>query len=146
MMSVDALEIVAKVILHDSRGRILVLRRSETHPHQAFHLDFPGGEVDEGETPLDAVWRETQEEAGLILDRKNIELVHETMYLPGIKYVVYRTHLPIEMPPVVVSWEHDQFEWLHPRELLSRPVPHNVDSYYKVALDHLASLYLSENI
>jgi 8-oxo-dGTP pyrophosphatase MutT (NUDIX family) len=44
--------VVAKALLVDTNGKILLLRRSGTHPHFAYHLDFPGGEVEHHEAEI----------------------------------------------------------------------------------------------
>jgi mutator protein MutT len=59
------MKVVAKILLYNSHGRILVLRRGETHPHFPGHLDLPGGEVEAGEQVDQAVVREVREETGL---------------------------------------------------------------------------------
>lgn len=51
------------LLLVDKEGRILLHRRKGSHG--AGKWGFPGGAVDPGETPLDAVYRELQEEAGI---------------------------------------------------------------------------------
>lgn len=45
-------------------GKVLVARRHESQ-HQGGLWEFPGGKVDQGETPQQAVIRECQEEVGL---------------------------------------------------------------------------------
>ena len=36
---------VVKVLIFNPEGKLLILRRSKTHPHYPEHVDFPGGEV-----------------------------------------------------------------------------------------------------
>lgn len=129
--------IVSKMILRDAGGRILVLRRSSTHPTMAYQLDFPGGGVEVGETPLEAALRELNEETDLVLEPETITLAHERKSAAGWDHLVYVARLPAHQPDITISWEHDQFEWLHEHELLARPIPENVDPYFVTVRNYL---------
>lgn len=51
------------IIAIDANNRILVLRQYR-HPVESVCLEIPGGEMEEGETPLEAAKRELLEETG----------------------------------------------------------------------------------
>ena len=55
---------VAAVILTDEAGKILICKRGEGGSC-AFLWEFPGGKVEEGESPEQAAVRECKEELGL---------------------------------------------------------------------------------
>lgn len=55
----------AFVIVFDRCGRLLVLRRTETHPRYPLHWTLPGGKLDPGETSPQAAQAELFEEAGV---------------------------------------------------------------------------------
>jgi 8-oxo-dGTP diphosphatase len=133
------MKFVAKAFLINGAGEILVLRRSATHPHFAYHLDFPGGEVEEGEAHSEAAAREVLEESGLQLPASSLHLVHQTQAPSGTVELVFVGKLANAHPKVTLSWEHDQFEWLTAEQLLSKPIPAGVDNYYKTALEYLRS-------
>ena len=61
---------VAIIILNNS-GQILWCKRKDGNGWQ-----FPQGGLDKGERPLEAIYRETQEEVGL--ERKDIRIIKET--------------------------------------------------------------------
>jgi ADP-ribose pyrophosphatase YjhB (NUDIX family) len=50
-------------VVHDARGRLLLIRRG--HPPSAGLWSVPGGRMEAGETETEAVVRETAEETGL---------------------------------------------------------------------------------
>jgi len=135
---------VAKVLLRDSNGNLLILRRSETHPRFAFHDDLPGGMVEPDEDTLDAAVREVFEETGLELTMTDLKLAHEHDRSVLTKYLIYEAALTADRPPVTISWEHDRFEWVSPSDLLARPRPSDIDSFHKMVLDYLGSSKGSE--
>jgi mutator protein MutT len=53
-------------IIVDERGRLLLVRRA--NPPAAGQWSLPGGRIEPGETPSQAVAREVREETGLIVD------------------------------------------------------------------------------
>lgn len=129
----------AKALLFNENNQILVLRRSVTHPRYAKHLDFPGGLVEQNEEPLSGVVREIFEETGLTVDSKHVQLVHEKRIANHAHYMVFASTLQETEPTIAISWEHDQFEWVSPQELLGRNVPPDVDDYYSLVMEYLAA-------
>ena len=59
--------LVAAAALIDSTGRVLVQQRPPGTP-MAGLWEFPGGKIDEGETPKQALVRELDEELGIAVD------------------------------------------------------------------------------
>lgn len=55
----------ADVLVFNSQGQILFLRRSWKSNFEPSKLGLPGGHVDPGEQPLQAAYRELKEETGL---------------------------------------------------------------------------------
>jgi 8-oxo-dGTP pyrophosphatase MutT (NUDIX family) len=104
----------AKLLLLDLNDNVLMLRRSETHPHIPFTADLPGGEVEPEETPAAAVCRETFEETRCVVSENDVTLVGERKFGAFGKefdLYLYVAHVP-ERPDVAISWEHDQYSWL----------------------------------
>ena len=56
--------LVAACALIDRDGRVLLTQRQEGKPYAGL-WEFPGGKLDEGETPEDALVRELEEELGV---------------------------------------------------------------------------------
>jgi 8-oxo-dGTP diphosphatase len=132
------MKIVAKALITDNAGRILVLRRSSTHPRFAHHLDFPGGEVEQDESESEAVAREILEESGLQIPPASLELAHQRQMPDETTHLIFRTNLAVASPRIILSWEHDEHEWITPAQLLKRPAPSSADSFYETILRYLA--------
>ena len=123
--------VIAKTMIRDSRGRVLVLRRSDTDKHRPGGVDFPGGSVDviEGdevlETPLRAAIREAIEEVDIKLEPDQIKEVavttdrreHDgkvfTRHLFLAELAISGADLEINLDPE----EHGAHEWKHPETL-----------------------------
>jgi 8-oxo-dGTP diphosphatase len=58
----DMKRVVAALILKD--GKVLVCQRTRHQP-MPLKWEFPGGKIEEGEQPRDALWRELDEELGI---------------------------------------------------------------------------------
>jgi 8-oxo-dGTP diphosphatase len=130
------MKIVIKALLYNSRGEILVLQRSATHPHFAHHLDFPGGGVEPDESPVAAAAREIAEEVGLVVSPEMLQQAY-SQSMPDVRHIVFVASLPKVSQNISLSWEHEDYVWLQPVQLLGRPIPQNVDSYYMTVMDYL---------
>lgn len=108
------LHVVAAVMIHD--GKILGCRRA-SHKDAAGQWEFPGGKVESGESPRDALKREISEELSLtvspwrLLD-KSVTQVNEALAIQLECWVII-----LDQVPVLKSSDHDEFVWLEPEEL-----------------------------
>jgi len=105
---------VAKALLLDASGNFLLLRRTDTHPMLAGFYDLPGGTVEKGEEPGNAVLREVAEETGIVLDKSRLKVLYTTTNLlhgRSFPTMLYVAHIDIVAPEVNISWEHQSFEW-----------------------------------
>ena len=109
----EALHVVAAIIV--SGGRVLACRRSQ-HKASPGLWEFPGGKVDLGELPLDAIVREIQEELELdVLPLRTFD-VSETFVgdtLIRLECIVCKPLATFRLQ----SSDHDLFMWLLPNEL-----------------------------
>ncbi|HRI05798.1 MAG TPA: NUDIX hydrolase [Candidatus Dojkabacteria bacterium] len=133
------MKIVAKSLVYDANNKILILRRSLTHPNNPHHSDLPGGEVDGNENEIEAVAREIKEEAGLDISVSSLKLVYEKTISEEVKHVLYTTKIDDSEPLVTISWEHDAYTWKSLKDLKDDPLPQNVDIYYLTVLEYLNS-------
>lgn len=128
---------VAKTLLFDRSGKILILYRSETHPRYAHHPDLPGGEVEVGETPSEAVRREIEEETRLSLDVNQISVIYSKAIDDELTHIVCITKLDDDTPDIELSWEHEMYEWLTLEAFAARKLPEESDDYYLTVLNYV---------
>jgi 8-oxo-dGTP diphosphatase len=102
--------VVGAAIIRD--GRVLAARRT-TPAEAAGRWELPGGKVEAGETPGDALVREIAEELGCA--------VEVTGWLPGAVGIGDRHVLTVALARLVDGephpHEHDQVRWLAADEL-----------------------------
>lgn len=115
----DPIPVVAAVI--EEAGRFLLCQR-----HRGAHLslkwEFPGGKIESGESPEEALRREIAEElgAGSRVAEQLAEVVHQ--YRQKTVHIrFFRAALANAPRPIV----HRALEWIHPRDFdrYSTPPP-----------------------
>lgn len=70
---------VAVGVIYDDQGRVLLAQRPADKPY-AGYWEFPGGKIETGETPEQALRRELDEELGIEIDETFPWLVREFTY------------------------------------------------------------------
>src|SRR5208337_71229 len=90
--------------------------------------ELPGGSLDFGETPLQAVIRDTSEETGIFIEEENLKLRACCAYtLTGSGCESHRVHIIYQADvsaPLQVrhSKEHAAYQWLHKGALQNLPM------------------------
>jgi len=99
--------VVAAVIEHG--GRILIAQRRNDGPH-ALKWEFPGGKVEAGETPQEAVTRELEEELEIQarVDREIMRYEYQYPGRPPILLIFYAVEF--EGEPRNLNFE--QIQWV----------------------------------
>ncbi len=102
---------VAKLIIICDSEYLMLYR--DKHPTFGNDPDLAGGTLEEGESLLETMIREVQEEIGVDVAQRTIEELYTgTDYSRhGTHYVLYRTYLD-KKPNITISWEHVDYEWL----------------------------------
>jgi 8-oxo-dGTP diphosphatase len=107
------MDVVAAVIERD--GRVLICQRNRGSRH-ALKWEFPGGKVEEGESPPDALQRELKEE--LEIDARIGDEIHRQSVRygngPAIRLLFYRV---TEFSGEPVNTEFEQIVWARRDEL-----------------------------
>jgi 8-oxo-dGTP diphosphatase len=110
--------VVAGVML-DARGRVLLARRTEGRDLAGL-WEFPGGKVDPGETPMQALARELEEELGIhVQDAEPLVAVPQQYRDKRILLDVYR----VRYAGKPVDREHQALAWSPPEKLNTYPMP-----------------------
>jgi 8-oxo-dGTP diphosphatase len=104
--------VVGAALIHE--GRVLAARRSYP-PETAGRWEFPGGKVEDGESPDAALVRELEEELGCRVDVTGW-LEPKVLIRPGLVLRVATAQL-LDGEPGPRESEHDELRWLTAQEL-----------------------------
>jgi 8-oxo-dGTP diphosphatase len=105
---------VAAAAIEDREGRILVARRPR-HVHQGGLWEFPGGKLETGETVMDGLVRELDEELGIrVSDSEPLIRVHHDY---GDRHVLLDVHRVSRFDGDPRGREGQPLRWLHPRDM-----------------------------
>ncbi|MBL4865955.1 MAG: Nudix family hydrolase, partial [Pseudomonadales bacterium] len=121
------LQVVAAVI-RGHQNTILISKR-KNNSHQGGLWEFPGGKVEQGETPLDALKREIDEELGITVSeaRPLIKVHHhysdKSVCLDVWEVTVYDGDSFEDVDGVLKGREGQTVEWVSLDEMNARPFP-----------------------
>lgn len=117
-----------KALIENQRGDIILLKapgwpKNNIPPH----WDIPGGRIQEGQTVLEVLSREIEEETGIteIAEPKFFTAVISNHEIPlegkslGLVMMVYKVKIP-EDAEVALSEEHTAYEWVDKKEAARR--------------------------
>ena len=105
------IEVVAGIIQKD--GKILIARRKEGQ-HMEHLWEFPGGKIEEGETPEQCIERELFEE--FEIKSKVGEFVAKSIFDYGVKTVRLCGYLVEYLSGEFVLNEHSEIQWIEKSE------------------------------
>ena len=110
------LQVVGAIIVKD--GRILAVKRGENkNKAVAFKYEFPGGKIEQGETPQQALKRELLEEMNY--DIQVGEKFMSVSYEYDDVIVNLHTYLCKPLSDTYTLIEHIDEKWLLPKDLMS---------------------------
>ena len=111
---------VVAAVIRDSEGRVLLTQRPQGR-HMGGLWEFPGGKVNAGESPPDALVRECREELGIDVEIENplTFAMHEETGL-RILLLFYRARIASGEPR---GHEGQAVLWVPVEELPSYPTP-----------------------
>ena len=127
---------VAKLIIVDKNDNYLLLYRNN-HPIFGNDPDLPGGTLEEGESTLETMIREVQEEIGVSIDGNKAKEIYMGLDYSahGTQYSLFITKVD-EQPEITMSWEHLSYEWLSRADFLSK-IENAEDTYMHMVYDTL---------
>lgn len=118
-------------------GEILLLHRQDYKP-QGNTWGIPSGKVDAGESLLEAMTREIQEETGFVLSSSQISYFEKVFVKYSdydFVYHIYHTKLDQKHKVVINHNEDKDFRWISPEDALNMPLIQDLDAcielYYK---------------
>src|SRR5574337_74600 len=98
----------------ERNGRVLATQRS-ARMAMPLKWEFPGGKIDPGETPVECLMREVQEELGIEIEVGE-PLTPATHSYPDFRVTLYPFICRISSGEIILH-EHAALAWLRPHEL-----------------------------
>ncbi|MGZ3299290.1 MAG: 8-oxo-dGTP diphosphatase MutT [Asticcacaulis sp.] len=114
--------LVVAAALIDGEGRVLIAKRPPGK-QLAGQWEFPGGKVEDGETPEAALIRELEEELGIVVKQACLapfvfaSHTYERFHLLMPLYLIRRWEGEPE------AREHEALKWVRPNALRDYPMP-----------------------
>lgn len=116
------LVLVAACALVDPDGRVLVAQRSE-HKSMAGLWEFPGGKVETGERPEEALIRELGEELGIAVNEACLAPFTFASHSYPDFHLLMPVYLCRRWEGIISAREHQALRWVRPKELAALPMP-----------------------
>lgn len=108
------INVVGAVIVRD--GRIFAAKRGPGRSMAGF-WEFPGGKIEPGETPEQALARELNEELGIVTSVG--EYITTSTHAAGSTVISLSTYFCTLQSGEPVTTEHEEIRWVSPDELES---------------------------
>lgn len=116
------LVLVAACALIDSEGRVLIAERPPGKS-MAGLWEFPGGKIEPGESPEDAVIREMREELGVAIEAVSLEPFAFASHAYPEFHLLMPLFLCRKWKGTVTPHEGQSIAWVHPSKLSDYPMP-----------------------
>ena len=116
------LVLVAACAMVDIDGRVLICQRPQGK-QLAGLWEFPGGKVEAGETPEQALIRELHEELGVTITEACLAPFVFASHAYDSFHLLMPLYLCRRWEGFVLAHEHEALAWVKPDELSSYPMP-----------------------
>lgn len=127
--------IVAACALLDRKGRVLLAKRPEGRSLAGL-WEFPGGKVEAGERPDDALIRELREELGIAIAKKDLTPLTFASHAYPDFHLLMLVYLCRRWQLTVTALEGQELVWVSPETLHLYDMP-PADEPLKIALRDL---------
>jgi 8-oxo-dGTP diphosphatase len=128
------LKTVVRAVIKDEEGRYLVCLRSKDMGYEGY-WEFPGGKVELGQTALQALQEELQEELSYIPSNISEIPFHSSVY-NGVDTYFYMLKVNNYSKENLNNIEHDCMIWIRPEQFKSLrwSYHHDLELLYKIEL------------
>jgi 8-oxo-dGTP diphosphatase len=114
--------LVAACALVDADRRVLICQRPEGKMFPGL-WEFPGGKLEPGETPEQALIRELNEELAIRTEAACLAPLTFASHSYGSFHLVMPLYVCRRWQGVPRAKEHESIKWVRPRELRDYPMP-----------------------
>jgi 8-oxo-dGTP diphosphatase len=127
--------IVAACVILNAEGAVLIAKRPEGRPLAGL-WEFPGGKVESGEVPEDALTRELHEELGIEIAKRDLEPLTFASHAYPEFHLLMPVYLCRQWRGEIAAHEGQELLWVKPDTLNLYDMP-PADEPLKVALRDL---------
>ena len=114
--------LVSAVALIDADGRILLAKRPEGKTLAGL-WEFPGGKVEEGECPEQALIRELKEELGIDVEQSCLAPLTFASHAYDDFHLLMPLYVCRRWKGLVQGLEGQDLKWVHAKDLRKYPMP-----------------------
>jgi 8-oxo-dGTP diphosphatase len=119
---VTGIVLVAACVLLDREGRLLIAKRPEGRPLAGL-WEFPGGKVEDGETPEGALVRELAEELGIDIALADLAPLTFASHSYPKFHLLMPLYLCRRWRGMATAQEGQELQWVRPEELAAYAMP-----------------------
>jgi 8-oxo-dGTP diphosphatase len=127
--------LVAACVLLDAQRRVLLARRPEGRPLAGL-WEFPGGKIEAGEEPEEAVIRELHEELGIVIAKQDLSPLTFASHAYADFHLLMPVYLCRRWQGAITAHEGQELLWVKPDTLHLYDMP-PADAPLKIALRDL---------
>jgi 8-oxo-dGTP diphosphatase len=120
-VSINVVLVVACALI-DVDGRVLIAQRPAGKP-MAGLWEFPGGKVEPGERPEDALIRELREELAIVVSEACLAPLTFASHAYPDFHLLMPLYVCRRWDGIVTAREHAKLAWVKPDRLRSYPMP-----------------------
>ena len=122
MTTLQPLVLVVAVALVDPDGRVLLAQRP-SGKHMAGLWEFPGGKIEAGERPEEALIRELREELGIAVQEACLAPYTIASHTYDAFHLLMPLYLCRRWDGVPQARHHAALKWVKPRDMKDYPMP-----------------------